>query len=325
MTTAERLIRAVHERLTSGRLQGGLSWTREPSIRGYGIARRQTLSTTCHELALVVYVDRKRSRSRISVPVPTRLRDAAMGVEVELDVVPVGHPRLNSGRIVRGGEAVGHERGDAGTSTCFVRDKTPGGSIMLLSAAHVLTAWGVASPGDAVLMPPGTLGGEAETDTIARFERMVPLRFTAEGYVNRVDAAVATLEPGAGADVEIPLLGRPQEVTRPQIGGAVRMVGAASGPLEGIVQDVDCMLAFDYRRPDGTWSRAGFRKLIRCDQMASRGGDSGALLVDDEGRAIGIHMAGDGQDAYSSRIDFALDELGVDLYRPDQPVPGGPT
>jgi hypothetical protein len=106
------------------------------------------------------------------------------------------------------------------------------------------------------------------------------------GKTNLVDAALAVpINPSLVAP-DLLGIGRVSGTGEANIGLRVRKSGRTTGVTEGRVTGVDAVVEVDY-----VGRTAIFRGQIVTD-LLSKGGDSGALVVDDDGRAIGLLFAG---------------------------------
>lgn len=131
------------------------------------------------------------------------LPDLGAAAAAEIDVRVIGPVRALGSptpaelqarvRPLRPGLSVAHPAVSAGTLGGFVRT---GGGLAVLSNNHVLAASDAAALGDAVFQPGPADGGGADdrVATLTAFERF------REGLPNLVDAAVAVLDAGVGAE-----------------------------------------------------------------------------------------------------------------------------
>ena len=262
---------------------------------------------------------------RIHTPFPgigawlDRVRQVARG---EVDVRVVGPVRPQRVRMPWGqgrvrplalGTSVGHARVSAGTLGAIVEAK---GSFFLLSNDHVLADEDRARKGDAVLQPGRADGGRAPADVAARYERAVRLRKTG----NLVDAALARIEPDVAFDAArlhgLGALGAAR--ARPlRPGDRVAKLGRTTGLTRGVVSaiEVDRVLVgydkgelrFDDQVEISPLGRTPF----------SRGGDSGALVVDTDRRPAALLFAGNDADTtYANPLPTVLAALRIALARP---------
>ena len=227
------------------------------------------------------------------------LPDLGRAAEQELDVRVIGRVRaLRSPtpdelqqriRPLRPGISVAHPDVTAGTLGGFVR---VGGRTAMLSNNHVLAASDAAAVGDAVLQPgPADGGGPADrVATLTAFERF------RDGLPNLVDAAVAVLDAGVGAE--------PGDLPGGPLGGlvpdaldidpedTVEKIGRTTGHTHGLVTAVEVDgVAVQY---DDVVHR--FDDQIEIQGTAggfSAGGDSGSVIWRSRDRApVALLFAG---------------------------------
>ncbi|MBI2833192.1 MAG: hypothetical protein HYX76_02035 [Acidobacteria bacterium] len=217
------------------------------------------------------------------------------------------------------GASIGHYRITAGTLGAFV---TPlnANRPCVLSNNHVLADENRGKKGDAVIQPGRFDGGRKGSDTVATLEKFVRVR---PDRPNKVDAAVARLRDGIGFD------GR----TLRQLG---MLRGTASGPLDsgtsvskvGRTTGVSHgrITAFEMDNLVVAYDTGNLRfddqiEIEGADEGPfSAGGDSGSLVVDGAGSAVGLLFAGGDQGGsngrgltYANAIGNVLPALAVDL------------
>ena len=107
-----------------------------------------------------------------------------------------------------------------------------------------------------------------------------------------------------------------RSLTSIDIGRTVRMRGSASGNKEGFISELNKSAYITY--PDGSSRSLDDLILIktRTGGPFSVGGDSGSLLVDDVGYAVGMVVAGDEIDI-SLAIPFSnlRDQFNIEIYK----------
>jgi hypothetical protein len=292
-----------------------MPWTVGSGVQGVGIGEKVTEGQPTGELALRVYVDRKRPKATIDNPVPDQV-DVADLSGVITDVIAIGtvEPEIFVGRTrpYMPGCGIGHPRVSAGTLGAFVRRKGDD-TLFALSNAHVLADDGLAARGDPVLQPAADDGGRDAADTIAHLEDFVPFEYGDTGFPNLVDAAIARVD-GREVDLAIRLLRHPPAgiTTNVRRGMRVHKVGRTTDLTTGIVQDVHLRLSMTYRRSADDRARVGFRDQVLCTRF-TQGGDSGALVLSSSNRAVGLHFAGSPSASVFNRIGHVLQTLDVDL------------
>ncbi|MFZ5597767.1 MAG: hypothetical protein ACOY31_12235 [Bacillota bacterium] len=217
-------------------------------------------------------------------------------------------------RPARPGVSIGHYRTTAGTFGAVVSGKFPGG-LGILSNNHILANGtdgrdGLARVGDPVLQPaPYDDGGAG--DVIARlyaFTKSVPEGRSGKGPINRYDAAIAVPISPDLVDSAVVGIGPVCATGRAYPGLPVLKSGRTSGVTGGSIFSVRNTI-----RVDGDNNRT----YIYGDQIGfsakSEGGDSGSLVVDRNGRAVGLLFAGSEHYTYANPIDGVLDYFGASL------------
>ena len=227
-----------------------------------------------------------------------------------------------------GGISVGHYRGTAGTIGICCADAASAEAgaptaYYLLSNNHVLANCNDATTGDPILQPAPADGGTPVTDTIARLARFVPLKFDDgrdQPPVNYVDAAIAEGRFDQ-FDRRIQWIGdvRATNAT-PALDSRVQKSGRASYYTTGAVTVINATVDVSY--PGGRFAR--FARQIVCTGL-STGGDSGALVVDYEQRAVGLLFAASPIVSVLNPVPLVEELLGVriaprplDASRPDR-------
>ena len=213
------------------------------------------------------------------------------------------------------GVSIGHYRVTAGTMGALVKGDFPGG-VAILSNNHILANAtdghdGLSRAGDPVLQP-GPYDGGVPEDIIARLHAYSPLLPEKKGgspRFNRVDAALAIpVETGL---VKAPVLGLgPVYRTAPARPGLpVFKSGRSSGVTSGSVFSLASTI-----RVDGEEKKYVFEDQIGLSAKSDPG-DSGSLVVNQFGRAVGLLFAGSERQSFANPISSVLEYFRVDLYR----------
>ena len=285
------------------------------NVVGVAVGNKVTGGRETNEACIVVFVEAKRPEAQL------RHRDIvpkALG-GVRTDVVETGRFRAlratqttNMDRTKRirpapGGVSVGHFQVTAGTLGVLARR---GGRPVILSNNHVLANQNAARVGDPILQPGPADGGRLQ-DTIARLVDFVPIQFHERrlgplgrllaalfalvglsvkrlptGQANLVDAAVAEPIDAGSVARDILGIGRVTRTRDAELGMRLRKSGRTSGITEGRVTALDATVEVDYGG-----QTAVFREQVVSD-LLSKGGDSGSLVVDESGHAVGLLFAG---------------------------------
>jgi hypothetical protein len=173
-------------------------WVEGKGIQGVGVGERITDGEQLGEVVIKVYVDRKLPKAKLDHPVPPKVCMPGLDEQVRTDVEEIGRmvkePNTARVRPAVPGFGLGHVKITVGTLGCLVRKKGQKESLYILSNSHVLADEGVGQIGDAIIQPGDFDGGSAPADVLAELTDWVPFQFTATGYPNLVDAAIAKVK-----------------------------------------------------------------------------------------------------------------------------------
>lgn len=200
-------------------------------------------------------------------------------------------------RPLRPGCSIAHYRITAGTLGCFVKTRDDG-SLCLLSNNHVLAWTNRGRLGDPIIQPGKSDGGSKADHQIGTLHKFAEIKM--DGLdINYTDCAIAVPFPGIEKDhFNFDELGTLRGVAEdvPRTGSVVKKVGRTTGATTGRVTaiEVDQVMV--------AMSSQGFSEIARFDgQIAiegygagafSKSGDSGSLIVDSDGQAVGLLFAG---------------------------------
>jgi len=250
-----------------------------------------------------VYVQKKQPRSKLKNPVPPSIRLGDL-TRVKIDVVEEGVPRLQSARA-RPGFGVGLHSGGLGTFGCLVRK---GSNLYILGSSHVLAKGGAAASSEQIERKFGCNKTSLDNGVVARLSNWTPLSF-GPGYPNKLDAAIARAT-ASKVDAILCTLGVTPRGTRSALkaGELVQKVGARTGHTTSSIDSVfsNELLRFGKRR-------IGYTGLVRCTPAFTDEGDSGALILDEKKRAVGIHVGGSKKASYFCKIAPILKYFEVEV------------
>jgi len=289
-------------------------------MTGYKIKKEEKTD----ELSIVCMVEKKVPKEELTKRdlIPTQIR------EVTTDVIQVGKIRaLQIDKKARHrpcpmGTSGGHYMITAGTNGELLRDKSTG-TMCIGTNNHVGANSNNAEIGDPYLQPGPYDGGTTRDDTIGHLLRFVPIQFVGDPSpckaarlwsalynvparildrktrlrpvieypaYNLVDAAMIEINE-EDALVEIVDIGVPKGVSQAQLDMLVQKSGRTTcHTVDGIITGIDATIGpisygpgkFAYFKDQIVISKEGF----------SAGGDSGSLILDMEGYAIGKLFAG---------------------------------
>jgi len=323
-----------------------------PNVQGIGVGHKCVGECPTDDLAIIVLVEKKLPPEELRSPhlVPRSLGSGLLTDVVEVGRVralPYNNimARRQKQRPAPGGVSVGHYETTAGTLGVVVRDRATG-KPLILSNNHVLanTSSGDddrARLGDPVLQPGRYDGGRLDDDVIGFLDRYIPVHLTspeascplargAERAANRllrgllrnyqikllrssrngnlVDAAVARPIEREAVSMDILGIGEVKGTREASLGQLVQKSGRTSGVNSGEVRVVGASIKVSM----GEMGDALFVDQIITTPMAEPG-DSGALLLDQDGYALGLLSAGSDRISVASRIDNVLDSLDLTL------------
>lgn len=303
-----------------------------------GGERTDTLSITC-------LVEQKIEASRLEPRdlIPKTLDDQPT------DVVEVGRIRAlafdpkKKHRPSPMGTSGGHYMITAGTNGELLRDNLTGG-LCIGTNNHVGANSNEARIGDPYLQPGPFDGGKNPQDMMGRLLRFVPIRFIGEpsqcpvgglwswlyniparlfgvrtrlkpvvmnDISNRVDAALIEVLNPEDVLPEISGIGVPKGKRLTGIDVMAQKSGRTTGHTRnGPVSSIDATVNVDY----GPGRTATFTdQIIIAKPGFSAGGDSGSLILDMEGYALGKLFAGSDTITIANHIDEYLQDLQADL------------
>lgn len=303
--------------------QKNAHWWKQPNVIGLAVGRKVTAGRE-GPLSLVVFVKRKVARERVRAErlVPRRLDASPMGIRepIPVDVQKVGKGRaealISVNRPAQPGFSVGNRVGGSGTIGCVVQDRATSNQFGL-TCAHVLAPVPTASAGDRVLVPSlaearaSHVLGRAAMGSLVQF---VPPVFSDSALAENVDVATFSPTNPSTLDPRIALVGRrPSGVaSNVTVDMAVRKVGSASELTTGKVKFIHMIFWLAYPTPTGGEVTAGFQDLIGISHFSDFG-DSGSLVIADDGKAVGIVLGSTPEFTACLPIQRALDALNCDL------------
>ena len=310
-----------------------------PGVTGVDIGRKFVGGDKTDELAIRVYVAEKKPLD--DIPEGEQIPKSIEGIKT--DVVQrrfVLHPlmmRVADMRLLsdtanydplRGGISIGPCRSvfmdvaDAacqgapgpgwyqfvGTLGCIVIDNTTKNR-MLLSNFHVMCvddAWQV---GDAMAQPGIPDGGACPTNVVGTLQRAA--------LTAHVDASVAS-HTARGYQCSIVDVGYVTGTAVASVGMDVRKRGRTTGLTYGTVDSLNLTVSIPYCNGLGTRTLTN-QILIEVDESRSpqfgAGGDSGSVVVDENGKVVGLYFAGDdsGMVGVANPINDVLTALDVSI------------
>lgn len=285
-----------------------------------GIGRKVVNGKPTNQIALRIYVEKKKAKSRLSssekVPKDIRFpsRKKGGGATIVTDVIETPRALLEPfdpearHRPVEGGLS-GGTSGHTGTIGGWVWDETDD-TIVMLSNDHVFGH----TAGTDILQPGTADGGSLPADKIGDTKRGIA-RVNAPG-VNSVDCAIGDPDSNDIYDLNVHDIGPAvYAIAVAEDDMLVEKYGQTTEHTYGIIEDVDW---------SGTVSGRFFDDCIYVEHTApsadwSAGGDSGSLVFSrtptSDGSnikpVVGLHFAGGGTHGIECKIQNVFDDLNL--------------
>lgn len=296
-----------------------------PNVVGVGIGPKMRAGMRDGNTAVVVLVTQKISVSLLDADsiIPNDLDG------VVTDIMEVGNiqllDRTSVLRPATPGSSIGHFKVSAGTFGAVVYDRKSQ-MPLILSNNHILANIsngrdGRCALGDPIYQP-GSYDGGTSKDIIGNLYRFVPIEYETKGKsgkkdaVNRVDAAVA--QPVSPNDIaaEIIDVGQITGAKKAEMNMKVKKSGRTSGVTSGKVRVLHTTLKVDMDEN----RYAVFDDQVVTD-MVSKPGDSGSLVLTEQGEAVGLLFAGSDRSAIFTPIENVLSALDVTMVGNSSQIP----
>lgn len=298
-----------------------------PGVIGVDIGEKIAAGRPTGRAAIVVYVHQKRHSQRFAIPVevggvPTDVVEDSFvlhravissdGVEgAERHESLVGGIGVGPCRAIRFVPPDVEVPGDylvVGTLGALVVSRAPARQVMGLTSFHIACVDDAWSVGDPMAHPSRVDGGHPLVDQIGSLSRAA--------LSGTVDGAALLLARHRHVLPEVVGLGPVTGSARASVGSLVRKRGRTTGLTEGVVASTDAAVSLDFGNGIGVRT---LRDQIRV-QGAPGGrfadhGDSGAVLMDEGNRIVGLYCAGNaaGTLGFANPVHQVLDQLDVDV------------
>jgi hypothetical protein len=220
-----------------------------------------------------------------------------------------------------GGISIGLEHETTGTLGYIFRNAVgttarPTREFYLLTAGHVLDNYGKA--GSVYLCQPGAqdytlLSGSSAMYRVAEVVATSGWPFSITGTRIKVDAGIARTTGGHTETLEMKVAecGAVSNLGTAEEGMLVKKVGRTTGLTFGKITDLNS--SFTIRNPLNPRESVILSDQITTTAM-SRDGDSGAVLLDESNRLIGLLVAGTEDKSIFTPIDAVTSALNITLF-----------
>lgn len=213
------------------------------------------------------------------------------------------------------GVSTGHTDITAGTIGCRVKDSQ--GNVFALSNNHVYANSNEASIGDNVLQPGPYDGGSDPGDAIGTLYDYQPISFSEN---NEMDAAIALVSSSTVGTATPPSgYGTPSSsIKTATIGLKVKKYGRTTGYTFGAISELNVTVdvCYESRGPVNCVKLARFVNQVTITPGTfSSGGDSGSLIVTDDGNndPVGLLFAGSSTHTIANPIGVVLSRFDVSI------------
>jgi S1-C subfamily serine protease len=265
---------------------------------------------------LIVYTEKPISFSSSVAGFPVEVRVIGRLFAISAQTIPMtSSERRDRGAPLVGGMSIGGCRVVSTGTLGFV--VVAGGDPYIITNAHVVEN---SSPGDPVIRPGMVDGGVCSQDVVARITKVVDIDFS--GRYNSIDLAVAHVNKDVDyRDMEVIGIGRVSGFTRAFTGMVVRKSGRTTGVTENMVIDTGATIKVCY---DLECKKvAVFENQILIRQPFADLGDSGSIVIDRYGRAVGLLFASGEKVSAANHIADVLRVSGLDIAAPIEIAPRG--
>ncbi len=293
----------------------------QPGVTGIDVGYKVVAGVQTDELAIRVHVAEKKTKVPAGERVPKEIDGAVTDVlerryepQVVSEPLDVGLQVVDSGHYptLQGGISMGPSRDVggfifAGTLGAVVVDNATNQHAALTNfhVACVDSTWAV---GNRMVQPSRIDTGVVPTDEFGAIARAV--------LSAHVDGAVVSIDSGRASSAAVAEIGTIKGSKAATLGMPVRKRGRTTGLTYGSVDGLSLAVNIDYG--DGIGVKTLTDQIsIAADTtknaMFSDHGDSGSVIVDDNGYVVGLLFAGAGAGTVANPIASVLSELNVSM------------
>ena len=294
----------------------------DPNVVSVGIGFKYKSGERTDEVCIVIGVQKKLPKEELSKA--QLVADEIAGVRTDIieygelhaqaDILDAATRALTQKRRpCPPGFSIGHPDVTAGTLGAWVH-RGESEAYFILSNNHILASSNDAEMGDAIRQP-GRADGGTEDDALARLTAFVRIHFGAD--INKVDAAVAEALSAELVELEIPAIGRICGFRDFELGDRVRKTGRTTETTEGLVETIAATSRINYG-PEKGLATFSDQFVVRADGDSdtdrrdfSQGGDSGSVLVAEDGFVGGLLFAGGAGVTIANRISHVVSLLRI--------------
>ena len=271
---------------------------------------------------IVIYVEKLTPKVEKMIPrtlegIPVEIRESGKIRILPLleEPLPMAIEPARTSRVrpLVGGISIGSIHVTAGTLGCMAVDTM--GRVVGVSNNHVLLAadWGTQEgyPHGEIVQPGPYDGGRLPDDLVGYGWRGVRI------YLNRPNTVdVAVFRPIVDVEPEVMGLEVRPGIRTPEVGMTVWKSGRTTGTTSSQITCIDATVNVE------GWGTATFTDQIIVEPAFASGGDSGSLVVDENGLPVGLLFAGSDKITCLNKASNVESTLGITLL---SARPGAPT
>lgn len=292
----------------------------QPGVTGIDVGFKEVGGRTTDQLAIRVHVARKLARVSAAQRVPAEIdgivtdvlernyepQILSQAIDVSAQADTTHYATLQGGISMGPSRAIGGSI-FAGTLGAIVIDQATNKHAALTNfhVACVDSTWSV---GDRMVQP-----SRIDTGVVPGDEFGALLRATLSGAV---DGAVVSIDEAKSSACTVAEIGQVRGTKAATLGMSVRKRGRTTGLTYGSVDGVSATVNVDYG--DGIGAKTLTNQVsIKTDTtknpVFSDHGDSGSVIVDDDGYVVALLFAGAGTGTVGNPIASVLSELNISM------------
>ncbi|MFJ3303406.1 hypothetical protein ACIPSA_09820 [Streptomyces sp. NPDC086549] len=289
----------------------------QPGVTGIDVGYKEVGGELTDQIAVRVHVARKTDDIPADQRVPEEIHGAVTDVvervyELHVTSLPVALlPDAKHYSPLRGGVSMGPSRdiGDsifAGTLGAVVIDNETQARAALTNF-HVAAVDATGQAGDRMVQPSRIEHGKVPQDEFGATLRLV--------LSDHVDGAVVAIDEDRQTSCDIAEIGGVHGTKTADLGMTVRKRGRTTGLTLGSVDGISATVQVPY---EGLGVRTlrdqvSITAATSPDAVFSDHGDSGSVIVDDDGFVVALLFAGAGANTVGNPIASVLQELNVSM------------
>lgn len=282
-----------------------------PGVNGVAVGHKIVAGKKQDEPSIRVYVNKKRKKD--DVPDNEQIPETIKGIRT--DVIERDRPIRAYSQLPHdtkmydtmvGGINIGNAA-ETGTLGAIAVDNNTG-EMLILGSCHVLAPTKNWSAGDAINNP-------------AENQQHIVASLKSAKITSYIDAAIATVKDPTKIQCEIvgigPVKGNIDEIEiKNMLEKHVKKRGITTGVTSGVIESIGggVTVQYDHGLVNAVLSEQIEIRPDSGDKFSDRG-DSGACIMDDSGKIVGLLVGGDGTNTYANHIQLVLNEFNITICK----------